>query len=71
MREQGVNIVINGEQHQVPDGVTLGGAVSIITRAASGVAAALNGDVIRRVAWDSTQLSAGDEVEIVTAVQGG
>jgi sulfur carrier protein len=71
MREHGVNIVINGEQHQVPDEVTLDGAVSIITRAASGVAAALNGDVVRRAAWESTQLTAGDEVEIVTAVQGG
>ena len=66
-----MNIVINGEQHQVPEAVTLGGAVSIVTRAASGVAAALNGDVIRRGAWESTRLAAGDEVEVVTAVQGG
>jgi sulfur carrier protein len=71
MREQGVNIVINGEPHQVPDEVTLGGAVSLITSAASGVAAAVNGDVIRRVAWESTRLAAGDQVEVVTAVQGG
>jgi sulfur carrier protein len=71
MREQGVHIVINGEPHQVPDEVTLDGAVSITTRAASGVAAALNGDVIRRSAWASTRLAAGDEVEVVTAVPGG
>jgi sulfur carrier protein len=71
MREHGVNIVINGEPHQLPDEVTLDGAVSVITRAASGVAAALNGDVIRRAAWPSMPLAAGDEVEVVTAVQGG
>jgi sulfur carrier protein len=71
MREHGVKIVINGEQHQVPDEVTLGGAVSMVTSAASGVAAAVNGDVIRRVAWESTRLAAGDQVEVVTAVQGG
>jgi sulfur carrier protein len=71
MREHGVNIVINGEQHQVPDEVTLDGAVSMVTGAASGVAAAVNGDVIRRVAWESTRLAAGDQVEVVTAVQGG
>jgi thiamine biosynthesis protein ThiS len=35
------------------------------------VAAAVNGDVIRRVAWESTRLAAGDQVEVVTAVQGG
>ena len=40
-------------------------------RRRTGVAAALNGDVIRRGAWESTRLAAGDQVEVVTAVQGG
>jgi sulfur carrier protein len=66
-----MNIVINGEQHQVPEEVTLDRAVSIVSRAAGGVAAAVNGDVIRRAAWAATRLAAGDEVEVVTAVQGG
>jgi sulfur carrier protein len=66
-----VNIVINGEQQEVRDEVTLDGAVSLVTRAASGVAAAVNGDVIRRAAWASTRLAPGDQVEVVTAVQGG
>jgi sulfur carrier protein len=66
-----VNIVINGEQQEVRDEVTLDGAVSMVTRAASGVAAAVNGDVIRRAAWASTRLAPGDQVEVVTAVQGG
>jgi sulfur carrier protein len=66
-----VNIVINGEPRQVAGEVTLDDAVSMVTSAATGVAAALNGDVIRRAAWASTRLAAGDEVEVVTAVQGG
>ncbi|MGH3276572.1 MAG: sulfur carrier protein ThiS [Streptosporangiaceae bacterium] len=66
-----MHIVINGEQRQVPDEVTLASAVSLVTTAGSGVAAAVNGEVVRRVAWESTRLAAGDEVEIVTAVQGG
>ncbi|HTA09982.1 MAG TPA: sulfur carrier protein ThiS, partial [Streptosporangiaceae bacterium] len=37
----------------------------------TGVAAAVNGDVIRRAAWAATPLSDGDEVEVLTAVQGG
>jgi sulfur carrier protein len=69
--ETGVQIVINGEPHELPEEITLGTAVSMVTSAATGVAAALNGDVIRRVAWESTRLAAGDEVEVVTAVQGG
>jgi sulfur carrier protein len=66
-----MDVVINGERHQVPDEVSLAGAVSLVTTAATGVAAALNGDVVRRAAWESTRLGAGDQVEVVTAVQGG
>ena len=66
-----MEIIINGQRHQVPDEVSLAGAVLLVTAAATGVAAALNGDVLRRAAWESTPLAAGDQVEVVTAVQGG
>jgi sulfur carrier protein len=66
-----MRVVINGEQRQVPEESSLAAAVSLVTAAGRGVAAALNGDVVRRVAWESTPLAAGDEVEVVTAVQGG
>lgn len=36
-----------------------------------GVAAAVNDRVVPRSAWATTELCAGDRVEIVTAVQGG
>lgn len=36
-----------------------------------GVAVALDGAVIPRSRWAATALSSGDELEIVTAVQGG
>jgi sulfur carrier protein len=35
------------------------------------VAAAVNGDVVPRRAWAATPLRDGDQVEVVTAVQGG
>jgi sulfur carrier protein len=66
-----VDIVINGQPHQVAAEVSLAGAVSLVTTAATGVAAAVNGDVVRRAAWESTTLAAGDQIEVVTAVQGG
>ncbi len=46
-------------------------AVATLTDLASGVAAAVNGDVIVRGSWAATPLRDGDQVEIVTAVQGG
>ena len=39
--------------------------------AASGIAVAVNGEVVRRAAWDERRLHDGDRVEIVGAVQGG
>jgi sulfur carrier protein len=66
-----VNIVINGRPRQVTEEASLAGAVLLVTAAGTGVAAAVNGEVVRRAAWESTRLAAGDEVEIVTAVQGG
>jgi sulfur carrier protein len=66
-----MEIVINGRLHQPTDGLSLAEAVALLTDARTGVAAALNGDVVRRVAWETTPLSDGDEVEVVTAVQGG
>ncbi|WP_028654580.1 sulfur carrier protein ThiS [Nocardioides sp. J54] len=39
--------------------------------APSGVAVALNGEVLPRAQWPATPLADGDVVEVVTAVQGG
>jgi sulfur carrier protein len=36
-----------------------------------GLAVALNGALVRRAQWSATALEAGDEVEIVRAMQGG
>ena len=36
-----------------------------------GIAVAVNGAVVPRVAWPSTELRAGDSIEIVRARQGG
>ena len=36
-----------------------------------GIAVAVNGQVVPRSAWDERKLQAGDEIEIVGAVQGG
>jgi sulfur carrier protein len=66
-----MEVVINGTRHQVTDEMSLAQAVSLLTRSATGVAAAINGEVVRRAAWESTRLAAGDQVEVITAVQGG
>ena len=64
-------VKLNGEPHELSDGATLAEAVAELTAAAAGVAAAVNGDVVPRGSWATTLLRDGDQVEVVTAVQGG
>ena len=66
-----VQVKLNGDPHELPDGARLADAVAELTDLASGVAAAVNGDVVPRGSWAATSLRDGDQVEIVTAVQGG
>jgi len=66
-----MTIVVNCEPRQSAGPMSLADAVALMTAATTGVAAAVNGEVIRRAAWPDTQLADGDEVEVVTAVQGG
>ena len=66
-----VQVKLNGEPHELSDGATLAEAVAQVTALASGVAAAVNGDVVPRGSWAATPLCDGDQVEVVTAVQGG
>jgi sulfur carrier protein len=66
-----MTVTLNGEPHLAAAAMSLADAVALLTTKPSGVAAALNGEVIRRADWPRTPLADGDDVEIVTAVQGG
>lgn len=78
-----MNIRLNGESRNIdPDEVLLGLVAQVTGRPLNaegrpvdgqrlGVAAAVNGEVVPRGSWAATALTGGDDVEIVTAVQGG
>ena len=66
-----VQVRLNGDPRELPDGTTVAGAVAELTSAATGVAAAVNGDIVPRGSWTVTPLADVDQVEVVTAVQGG
>jgi sulfur carrier protein len=70
-----MRVTINGELRELPAGTTLDRAVATATGRedgqATGIAAALNGEVVPRGSWAAAALSDGDRVEVVTAVQGG
>ena len=66
-----MKVTINGTARELAAAASVGDAVRLVTASASGVAAAVNGEVVRRACWDTTEVSDGDLVEVITAVQGG
>ena len=66
-----MNITINGQAREVAPGTTVEQLIRQVTDQETGIAAALNGEVVPRRAWPATRLANRDQVEIVTAVQGG
>jgi sulfur carrier protein len=66
-----MNVSINGEPREVGPGTTVEQLIRQVTDQETGIAAALNGEVLPRRSWPVTPLADRDQVEVVTAVQGG
>ncbi len=66
-----MKVTINGAAQELDSGSSVGTCVRLLTTAAGGVAAAVNGEIVRRASWEQTPVAEGDVVEIITAVQGG
>ena len=68
-----MRVLVNGSPQELDAGSTLDTVVSSLPDAprGRGVAVALDGEVIPRGRWPSTQLGEGARVEVVAAVQGG
>jgi sulfur carrier protein len=64
-------VTVNGGPDHVPDGTTVDDVVVRLGRGKSGLAVAVNDEVVPRSRWASTALQAGDRVEVLTAAQGG
>lgn len=65
-----MNVIVNGAKRALDDGASVAAAVRLVTEASAGIAAAVNGQVVTRGNWDGTPLADGDQVEVLTAVQG-
>lgn len=62
---------VNGEQQELTEGTTVAQVVERVGAPPSGVAVAMDGEVVPRVAWPETAVPEGAVVEVLTAVQGG
>jgi sulfur carrier protein len=71
MKVSPMKVIVNGEPRELPDGASVAEVVASVTAAPTGVAAALNDEVVRRAEWEATALCDSDRIEVLTAVQGG
>lgn len=62
---------VNGEPYDVPDGSTVADLVDRLGFTSRMVAVERNGEALDRARFASTELSAGDVLEVVRPVQGG
>jgi sulfur carrier protein len=63
-------LTVNGSRESL-EAATVAELVEAHALNGAGIAVAINGRVIPRVAWPTTPLAEGDTIEIVRAMQGG
>lgn len=66
-----VRVLVNGQPATFPADTTLGAVITHVRPSRTGIAASVGDAVVPRAEWDSRPLRDGDEIEILTAVQGG
>jgi sulfur carrier protein len=66
-----MNIEVNGTVTELAESTTVAELVATLSNAHRGVAVAVAGEVVPRGEWSVRILRASDQVEILTAVQGG
>jgi len=66
-----MRVIINGEEKQIADGLTVAALLRELALPAERVAIERNRDILPRSQWPATAVRPGDSFEIVTLVGGG
>jgi sulfur carrier protein len=66
-----MRVTINGAANDLAAGTSVNDVVTELGRGRSGMAVAVNDEVVPRSRWSAVELVDGDRVEILTAAQGG
>lgn len=74
-----MHVIVNGESRELPPEATVLRVVELLAEVGSrspetatrGVAVAVEGEVVPRGEWSSTELREGARVEVLAAIQGG
>lgn len=66
-----MKVIVNGEERDVPDTLTIERLLDDVGVPRSGIAVARNEHVVPRAQYASHALAEGDRIEIIRAVAGG
>jgi len=66
-----MNITLNGEKRDVPDGLTVRGLLEHLKIQTEKVAVERNLEIVKKAAYDATMLAEGDSFEVVSFMAGG
>lgn len=66
-----MQITVNGDRREVPDGLTVAALLEVLQMRANRVAIEHNREILPRAHWQATQVQPNDSFEIVQFVGGG
>jgi sulfur carrier protein len=66
-----MKVTVNGTEKECPEGLSLGALCGELEVPDSGIAVAIDGQIVTRGQWPATELHDGARVEVLTAVGGG
>jgi sulfur carrier protein len=66
-----MQLTVNGTRCETADGLSLTELVRQVSDRSTGIAVAVNSEVVPRSDWPHTAVADGDRIDVVTAVQGG
>ncbi len=66
-----MRVIVNGEERELPEGLTLEALIKHLALAPERLAIERNREVVRRLDWPHTLLAEDDRIEIIHFVGGG
>ncbi len=71
MTQVAIGITVNGEDHLLTEDMTMRRLLEFLGLPEKGIAVAVDGSVLPKSRWDTTDVQKGWTIDVLTAVQGG
>jgi len=71
LKENSMNIIVNGQEKKIDDNITIGDLLKVLNLEGKVMAAAVNMDIVKQDSWNTHKLNNGDTLELLDFVGGG